>query len=186
MTFKLMVGITGTGYILQELIDLMVDLQKSHDVDITVILSKEGEAVVKWYKLWLALTEAVEKVKVEKTPNIPFYAGPLQLGKYDLFLVAPVSANTVAKIVYGIADTLITNCVAQAIKGGQKVYVFPSDQDIEPIVTSRPDGTQLLLKIRDVEIENIKKLKSMEGIVVISDFSEIKKLVIQKVKEKSK
>ena len=180
-----MVGITGTGYILQELIDLMVDLQKSHDIDITVILSKEGEAVVKWYKLWLALTEAVEKVKVEKTPNIPFYAGPLQLGKYDLFLVAPVSANTVAKIVYGIADTLITNCVAQAIKGGQKVYLYPSDQDTEPIVTSRPDGTQLVLKIRDIEIENIKKLKSMEGIVVISDFSEIKNLVIQKVKEKS-
>jgi archaeoflavoprotein AfpA len=183
--FKLIVGITGTGYILQELIDLMVDLQKNHDIDITVILSKEGAAVVKWYKMWLALTKAVEKVKVEKTPNIPFYAGPLQLGKYDLFLVAPVSANTIAKIVYGIADTLITNCVAQAIKGDQTVYTFPSDQDIEPIVTSRPDGTPLELKIRDIELENIKKLKSMEGIVVISDFSEIKNLVIQKVKEKS-
>jgi flavoprotein len=135
--------------------------------------------------MWLALTKAVEKVKVEKTPNIPFYAGPLQLGKYDLFLVAPVSANTIAKIVYGIADTLITNCVAQAIKGGHTAYIFPSDQDTEPIVTSRPDGTPLVLKIRDIELENIKKLKSMEGIVVISDFSEIKNLVIQKVKEKS-
>jgi len=185
MTFKLMVGITGTGYLLQELIDLMVDLQNNHDIDITVILSKEGAAVVKWYKMWLALTKAVEKVKVEKTPNIPFYAGPLQLGKYDLFLVAPVSANTIAKICIGIADTLITNCVAQAIKGGQIVYIFPSDQDTEPIVTSRPDGTPLVLKIRDIELENIKKLKSMEGIVIISDFSEIKNLVIQKVKEKS-
>jgi len=174
-------GITGTGFVLQESIDLMKDLQENYNIKLTVILSKEGAAVVKWYKKWLALTEVVEKVKIEKTPNIPFYAGPLQLGKFDFFLCCPVSANTVAKIAYGIADTLITNCVAQAIKGGQIAYLFPSDQDIEPIVTSRPDGSPLVLKIRDIELENIRKLKSMDGIEVISDFSEIKKLIVRKI-----
>jgi len=173
--------ITGTGYVLQESIDLMKDLQENYGIKLTVILSKEGAAVVKWYKKWLALTEVVEKVKVEKTPNIPFYAGPLQLGKFDFFLCCPVSANTVAKIVHGIADTLITNCVAQAIKGGQIAYLFPSDQDTEPIVTSRPDGSPLVLKIRDIELENIRKLKSMEGIEVISDFREVKSLIIRKI-----
>ena len=168
---------------LQESIDLMKELQKDYSVKLTVILSKEGAAVVRWYKKWLALTEVVEKVKVEKTPNIPFYAGPLQIGKFDLFLCCPVSANTVAKIVHGIADTLITNCVAQAIKGGQLVYLFPSDQDTEPIVTSRPDGSPLVLKIRDIELENIKKLKNMEGIEVLSDFHEIKSLIVRKIKE---
>ncbi len=182
--FKLMWAITGTGYVLQESIDLMKELQEDFNVDLTVILSKEGAAVVKWYKKWLALTEAVKKVKVEKTPNIPFYAGPLQLGNYDLFLACPVSANSVAKIVYGIADTLITNCVAQAIKGGQTVYIFPSDQDIEPIVTSRPDGSPLVLKIRDIEIENIKKLKQMQGIIVIKKFEDIRKNILKKVEEK--
>ena len=159
----------------------MKEIQEDYGVKLTVILSKEGAAVVKWYKKWLPLTRAVEKVKVEKTPNIPFYAGPLQLGKFDFFLCCPVSANTVAKIVHGIADTLITNCVAQAIKGGQKVYLFPSDQDTEPIVTSRPDGSPLILKIRDIELENIRKLKSMEGIEVISDFPEVKSLIIRKI-----
>ncbi len=183
--FKLMWGMTGTGYVLQESIDLMKELQDDFNIDLTVILSKEGSAVVKWYKKWLALTETVKKLKVEKTPNIPFYAGHLQLGNYDLFLTCPVSANSVAKIVYGIADTLITNCVAQAIKGGQIVYIFPSDQDTEPIVTSRPDGSPLILKIRDVEIENIKRLNQMEGIVVIKKFEDIRKLILKKVKEKS-
>ncbi|MFX1387618.1 MAG: flavoprotein [Promethearchaeota archaeon] len=182
---KLIWGITGTGYVLQESIDLMRELQRKYDIDLTVILSKEGAAVVKWYKKWLALTEVVEKVKIEKTPNIPFYAGPLQLGKFDFFLVCPVSANSIAKIVHGIADTLITNCIAQAIKGGQTVYIFPSDQDTEPIVTSRPDGSPLVLKIRDIELENIKKLKQMESIVVISDFAQIKTLILQKIQEKS-
>ncbi|MDX1797184.1 MAG: flavoprotein [Candidatus Lokiarchaeia archaeon] len=181
---KLMWGMTGTGYVLQESIDLMKDLQENYKIDLTVILSKEGAAVVKWYKKWLDLSEAVKKVKVEKTPNIPFYAGPLQLGNYDMFIVCPVSANSVAKIVYGIADTIITNCVAQAIKGGQKVYIFPSDQDTEPIVTSRPDGSPLVLKIRDIELKNIEKLKKMEGIVVISDFSEIKPIILDKFKER--
>ncbi|GAH55369.1 unnamed protein product [marine sediment metagenome] len=45
--FKLIWGITGTGYILQELIDLMVDLQNNHDIDITVILSKDAYHVFK-------------------------------------------------------------------------------------------------------------------------------------------
>ena len=183
MGFSLIWAVTGTGYVLQESIDLMKELQEDHNIKLTVILSKEGAAVVKWYKKWLALTEVVEKVKIEKTPNIPFYAGPLQLGKFDFFLCCPVSANTVAKIVHGIADTLITNCVAQAIKGGQIAYLFPSDQDIEPIVTSRPDGSPLVLKIRDIELENIRKLKSMEGIEVISDFHEIKSLIVRKIEE---
>jgi len=177
-------GITGSGYVLQDSIDLMKEIQEDYGVKLTVILSKEGAAVVKWYRKWLSLTEVVEKVKVEKTPNIPFYAGPLQLGKYELFLVSPVSANTIAKIAYGIADTLITNCVAQAIKGGQIVYIFPSDQESKPIKTSRPDGSPLVLKIRDIELENIKKLKAMEGIVVLSEFKEIRNLIIQKVKLK--
>jgi len=185
MTFKLIVGMTGTGYVLDESIALMKELQDNYDIDITVILSKEGAAVIKWYKKWLLLTETVKKVKVEKTPNIPFYAGPLQLGNYDLFLACPVSANSVAKIVCGIADTLITNCVAQAIKGGQTVYIFPSDQDTEPIVTSRPNGSPLVLKIRDIELENIKKLNNMEGIVVLKDFSAIKPIILEKIKEKS-
>ncbi|TFG22073.1 MAG: archaeoflavoprotein AfpA [Promethearchaeota archaeon] len=182
MVFSLIWGITGTGYLIQESIDLMKELKNEFKdkINITVMLSKEGAVVVKWYKQWDYLNEVVKKVKVENTPNNPFLAGPLQLGKYDLFIVCPVSANSVAKIVYGIADSLITNCVAQAIKGGVIVYLYPSDQHLEPIVTSRPDGSPLVLKIRDIEIENVNKLKKMEGIVVLSDFSEIKPIILQK------
>ncbi len=176
-------GITGTGYVLDECIDIMKELEEDPNIDLTVILTKEGAAVVKWYKKWLALTKTVQKIKVEKTPNIPFYAGPLQVGKYDMFLVCPVSANSVAKIVQGIADTLITNCVAQAIKGGMDVHIFPSDQDLEPITTTRPDGSPLVLKIRDIELENIEKLKKMEGIVVIPEFSEVRETILHKIKE---
>ena len=182
--FKILWGITGTGDLIKDSIDLMKDLQENPNIDITVMLSKEGAVVVKWYRQWLYLNEIVKKVTVEKTPNNPFYAGPLQIGKYDLFITCPVSANSVAKIACGIGDTLITNCVAQAIKGGQTAYLLPSDQDLEPITTTRPDGSPLVLKIRDIEIENIKKLHKMEGIYVISEFKEIKDLILHKYQEK--
>lgn len=183
--FKLMWGITGTGYLLEESIGLMKNLQEQFGdkIDITVMLSKEGAVVVKWYKQWNHLVEIVKKVRVEKTPNNPFFAGPLQVGDYDFFIVCPVSANSVAKIVYGIADTLITNCVAQAIKGAVTVYLFPSDQHKELITTTRPDGSPLVLKIRDIELENINRLKKMEGVYVFSEFSEIKNTIIEKIKE---
>ena len=44
-------------------------------------------------------------------------AGRFSLGKYDLLVVSPTTSNTIGKIVNGIADTLITNAVAQAGKG---------------------------------------------------------------------
>jgi len=158
----------------------MKDLQENYEIKIHVALSKEGATVVKWYRQWLYLKETIKTIKIEKTPNNPWLAGPLQIGSYDYFIVCPVSANTVAKIAHGMADNLISNCVAQAIKGGMKVHLLPSDQEDLPIKTHRPDGSELVLKIRDIEMENVKKIKNMEGIEVIKDFNEIKKNIIEK------
>jgi len=179
---KFVWGITGTGFLIEESIDLMKELIENHNAEITVMLSEEGAVVVKWYKQWDYLNEVIDRVRVEKTANNPFLAGPLQIGKYDFLLICPVSANSVAKIVNGIADTLITNCVAQTIKGGVPVYILPSDQHKEPIVTSKPDGTPLVLKIRDIEIENVQKLKQMEGISTLSDFSKMKDMLLEMAK----
>jgi archaeoflavoprotein AfpA len=179
---KFVWGITGTGYLIEESIDLMNKLIEEYNADITVMLSEEGAVVVKWYKQWDYLNEVIDRVRVEKTANNPFLAGPLQIGKYDFLLICPVSANSVAKIVNGIADTLITNCVAQTVKGGVPVYILPSDQDKEPIVTSRPDGSPLKLKIRDIEIENVEKLKKMEGITTLSNFAEMKDMLLEMAK----
>jgi len=183
MGLKFVWGMTGTGFLLEESIDFMKELKENYDAEITVMLSKEGAVVVKWYKQWDYLNEVIKRVKVEKTPNNPFLAGPLQIGRYDFLLICPVSANSVAKIVYGIADTLITNCVAQTIKGSVPVYLLPSDQHKEPIVTTKPDGSPLVLKIRDIEMENVDKLKQMEGISVLSDFSQLKNVIIEKSEE---
>ena len=64
--------------------------------------------------------------------------GRLSLGKYDLLIVSPATANTVSKIVHGIADTLVTNAVAQAGKGAVKTLMVPVDIHPGPIDTVLP------------------------------------------------
>ncbi len=63
--------------------------------------------------------------------------GRFAVGRYDLFVLAPATSNTVAKIVCGIADTLVTNCAAQAMKSGVPCYVVPVDNERD-VVSEMP------------------------------------------------
>ncbi len=82
-----------------------------------------------------------------------------------------------AKIAYGIADSLITNSAAQAIKADVPVYIYPVDQKEGEIVTKLPDGRDLKLRIRKEDVENVDKLRRMRGITVLSRIDEIEDVV---------
>lgn len=174
---KIAWGITGAGDYLPETINIMKTLQKKYNLGITVVVSRSGELVSKWYDFWDDLRQNFKKVMVEKDANSPFLAGPLQLGKYAFFLVCPASANTTAKIAHGIADSLISNCVAQAMKGGCPTYIYPTDQKLGNLTTLLPNGKKLKLTTRDVDVENVERLKRMKDIYVLSNPKEIEKIV---------
>ncbi len=156
----------------------MERIQRELGVDVTVLLSQNGELVVKWYGLWEDLKTSFGKVRVEKGSNLPFIAGPLQLGHYAFLFVSPATANTTAKIAYGIADSLITNCVAQTIKGGTPVYIYPVDQEPGSQLTEGPNGEQITITTRQVDVENTNKLRGMEGITVLSHPDEIESVTM--------
>ncbi len=65
------------------------------------------------------------------------------MGRYDLLVVSPATANTIAKIVHGIADTLVTNAVAQAGKGKVKTIIMPVDLEEGEIETVLPSKLEL-------------------------------------------
>ncbi len=121
-------GITGSGDQMIETYSILVDIKNRTGVETMVFLSKEGETVMKWYHLWDKIQNDFPNFKVDAGPNSPFIAGPLQMGYYDFLLIAPATANTVAKIVYGIADTLVTNAVSQTAKGKTPIFILPVDQ----------------------------------------------------------
>lgn len=137
---------TGAGHLLRESVQVAEKLAESHEV--TVFLSGAACEVLKMYGLY----ERVERITGGKYRELATdlnqkfsypITGRLSLGKYDLLIVSPATANTVSKIVYGIADTLVTNAVAQAGKGAVPVYMVPVDIHPGPIDTVLPSKMEL-------------------------------------------
>jgi archaeoflavoprotein AfpA len=177
MTLRIAWGITGCGDYLKESLDIMKELTLEHDLDVRVFLSQAGEMVVKWYKLFSELRTSFPKTYSEKSPNVPFLVGDLQLGKYDFLIITPSTSNTVAKIASGISDTLLSNAAAQAMKAKVPVYIFPADQKKGDIVTDLPGGKKLTLTMRDVDLDAVDKLRKMKGITVLRNPDEIRDIV---------
>lgn len=175
-------GITGSGDRIEEILDNMIQLKKEYNLKITVIVSKAGEQVLRWYKLWDRLGASFDKVTTETNANVPFIAGPLQIEKYDLLLVAPLTANSTAKIAHGIADTLITNTVAQTLKGTTPVILYPVDQSSTPIDTIGPDGVEFTITPRAVDLENVERLREMKRLTILRSPSEIRIVVRNQIK----
>lgn len=166
-------GITGSGDQMIETYSILVDIKNRSGVETMVFLSKEGETVMKWYHLWDKIQTDFPNFKVDAGPNSPFIAGPLQMGYYDFLLIAPATANTVAKIVHGIADTLVTNAVSQTAKGETPIFILPVDQKRGSVKTAAPSGRAFELTMREVDVTNSEKLARMENITVLSSPFEI-------------
>ena len=137
---------TGAGHLLRESVHLAENLAKEHEV--TVFLSGAAEEVLKMYGLY----ERIERItggkyrELATDSNQKFsypITGRLSIGKYDLLIVSPATANTVSKIVHGIADTLVTNAVAQSGKGAVPVYMVPVDIHPGPVDTVLPSKIEL-------------------------------------------
>jgi len=177
MSLKIAWGITGAGDIIEKNISFMRELTEKYDLDVHVFLSKEGEVVLKFYKLLDKVKNNFAKVSVEKGPNSPFLAGRLQTGAYDLFIISPATANTVAKIACCIADSLITNAAAQAMKVNLPVFILPVDQKEGSLVTKLPTGKDLVVRVRKEDVAMVDRLREMEGITVLSSLSEIEDII---------
>ena len=177
MPSKIVWGITGSGDLISEIFEVMEEISKMNRLKITAVLSKAAVTVLKWYKLNDSLDRIADRILVEKDANTPFIVGPLQTGEYDALIVAPATANTVAKIVNGIADTIITNSVSQTNKTHVDIYILPVDQKMGTTTTILPGGKKLDLSMRDVDVENTNRLRKMKGIVVLEKPKEIKSIV---------
>jgi len=184
MAIRIAWGITGCGDYLKDSLDIMKDLTKEHDLDVRVFLSQAGEMVVKWYKLFNELKAVFPRTYSEKSPNVPFLVGDLQLGKYEFLVIMPSTSNTVAKIASGISDTLLSNAAGQAMKARVPVYIFPADQKEGEIVTDLPGGKKLTLTMRDVDLEAVDRLRKMKGITVLGHPGEIRDIVRRHIENK--
>jgi archaeoflavoprotein AfpA len=172
---KIAWGITGSGDRIVETVEIMKDLQMQYQdsVDIRVFVSKAGDQVIKYYRLFNDLEKNFDKVWVEVNANAPFLAGQLQVKKYEFLLLAPTTSNTVAKIALGLADSLLSNAAIMAQKAFVPTYIMPCDYKEGILTTRLPDGSEMKLRIRKEDAQNVEKLRRMEDVNVIETPQEI-------------
>lgn len=167
---KIAWGITGAGAFLRECVDLILSFPKDQ---VDIFLSRAGEELLNIYKLRNLLEGRT--IILDRSASSPS-CGLFYAGVYSLLVVAPATSNTVAKMVNGIADTLITNIFAQAGKAGVSSVVLPTDVD-EGLVSYSPSGKKIVLSRRKIDEENIERLRMMEKVKVVDSIEELRRVL---------
>lgn len=221
-------GITGAGHYLAESVEVVQEL--SLENRICTFVSRAGEEVLHMYGLFDRLSEIssgeyLEEIFLEREEGHSSpKTGRFMMGKFDLLIIAPATANTVAKMAYGIADSLVTNAAALANKAGVPVYIFPTDVkesaltqtpyiidrmlcrscDVCPPQDACPNqaiedqidlmkcngcgtcvdlcdygaikGGQIQAVTRQIDQENIERLRSFPGFTILENAEEIRNL----------
>lgn len=155
-------ALTGSGHYLKECLDI---IERLPDVDL--FLSKAAAEILQQY----GYQHNVGRVFQDKTAS----AVPVELfyhGVYHTVVIAPTSSNTVAKMVCGISDNLVTNIFAQAGKCRIPTVVFACDTAPE-LESEAPREHVVKVYPRRIDLENMEKLKTFEETTVAADMAEL-------------
>ncbi len=175
---------------LKETVEMLSKLKKDNpEIKATTYLSNAGKEVVEYYSLQDELKKISpgqsyeEIIEESRQGSSYFITGRLFKGNYDIVLVSPMTANTVAKVAYGIADSLVSCAVAMACKSKTKVVVLPTDTqkeyntEIPSTSREKDDLWKMTAYSRKIDLENIEKLRKMEDIIVIEHPDEFLKQI---------
>jgi dihydromethanopterin reductase (acceptor) len=161
-------AITGAGHALEECVEVLL---KKERVD--VFLSRAGEEVLRMYNLHTRLNAAKVRIYRETNASAPLI-GRFSAGIYCALVVAPTTSNSVAKFVYGISDTLVTNLFAQAGKSRVPIVVYPTD--LAPEMNSiGPHREPVKVFPRPIDLKNTEKLRALAGVTVVGNREELER-----------
>lgn len=139
-----------------------------------VFLSHAAEEVLKMYRIDISAFPG--KVHHDRAACAPI-CGRFATGHYRGLVVAPASSNTVAKMVAGISDNLVTNIFAQAGKGRAPIIVYPTDAAPE-MDTLSPTGVVKVYP-RKIDLANTDRLALFEGVRVVRSLEEMKSAIAE-------
>ncbi len=164
-------AITGSGHYLRECLDLI-----QHYSNVDLFLSKAAAEVISMYDIDLkSLRERMTCFRDTTASASP--VGLFYHGHYDRLIIAPATSNTVAKMVWGVADTLVTNIYAQAGKCRIPSIVFACDT--EPVMETEAPNGMVVVYPRQIDLDNVERLKKFEFTQVAMTFSELKQALEQ-------
>jgi dihydromethanopterin reductase (acceptor) len=167
-------AITGSGHYIRECLDFLLTLDA-----VDLYLSQAGEEVLKMYGVDLTDIRAAMPVYRDKAASAP-PVGHFYKGYYHTFVMAPVTSNTIAKCVLGIADSLVTNLYAQAGKCRVPSIVYPCD--IAPEIETTAPGGKVMVYPRKIDLEMTDKLRTFEYTTVVDSVDELILAVTERLK----
>ena len=158
-------AVTGSGHYLKECLEIVRELD-----DVDLFYSRAGEEVVRMYgddPKSLVPEGRIYRDRAASSPPV----GLFYRGDYHTLVVAPATSNTVAKMVLGLSDTLVTNVYAQAGKCRIPSIILACDSEAE-VDTPAPDRI-VRLGPRKVDLEHTEKLKTFEATTVVENADQL-------------
>jgi dihydromethanopterin reductase (acceptor) len=167
-------ALTGSGHFFKECLAMIGGLDH-----VDLFVSKASAEVLRMYRQELKLPKSARIIRDKTASAVP--VGAFYYGVYHTLVVAPTTSNTVAKFVFGISDTLVTNVFAQAGKCRVPTIVFACDTAPE-METEAPKG---MVKVypRKIDLDNTARLKSFEATFVAETLDELREGVVRRQRE---
>ncbi len=154
-------AVTGSGHYLEECLEIIRDLD-----DVDIFYSRAGEEVVRMYGHDPKGINHKGRVYRDRAASSP-PVGLFYRGDYHSLVVAPATSNTVAKMVLGLSDSLVTNVYAQAGKCRIPSIILACDTEQE-IDTPAPDRIVRVWP-REIDLAHTHKLRSYEATTVVEN-----------------
>jgi dihydromethanopterin reductase (acceptor) len=155
-------ALTGSGHYLRECLEIIQSLQ-----DVDLFLSKAAAEILQQYGYQHNVGRVYQDKTASSVPVELFYRG-----LYHSVVIAPATSNTVAKMVCGISDNLVTNIYAQAGKCRVPSIVFACDTGPE-VESEAPREHMVKVYPRRIDLENINRLKGFEETTVAEDMQQL-------------
>jgi dihydromethanopterin reductase (acceptor) len=167
-------ALTGSGHFFKECLRMVGRLD-----EVDLFVSKAAGEVVRMYRQEFKLP-ANARVFRDTTASAP-PVGLFYYGVYHTLILAPATSNTVAKCVFGISDTLVTNVFAQAGKCRVPVIVFACDTAPE-LETEAPKG---MVKVypRHIDLENTARLNAFDRTEVVESLEGLELALARRERE---
>lgn len=167
-------ALTGSGHFFKECLRMVGDLD-----EVDLFVSKAAAEVVRMYRQAPQLPKTARVFRDTTASAAP--VGLFYYGVYHTLIMAPATSNTVAKCVFGISDTLVTNVFAQAGKCRVPAIVFACDTAPE-LETEAPKG-MVRVYPRDIDLQNTERLKSFGSTTVVESLEQLETALKRRKRE---
>lgn len=158
-------AVTGSGHYLKECLALAESLD-----GVDLFLSAAGAEVLQVYGHPVKGLKERFRVFRDTAASAP-PVGLFYKGVYDLLVVAPATSNSVAKMVCGISDSLVTNIYAQAGKCRVPSIVFACD--VAPEMNTEAPSGMVKVYPRRIDLDNTERLRDFEYTQVVTSLDEL-------------